>query len=331
MTKTYDILIIGAGPVGLFAGYYASLRNVKVAVLEALPEIGGQVTTLYPDKKIWDVPAMAGMTGRELIERLEAQAKRFDLPVLTNHKVTNLKKVDEEFVLEVNGEQEMHAKSVILASGKGAFSPRRLQVENEEELLGQGLSYFAPNLDDYKNRTVAVLGGGDSAVDLANEIEKRAKKTYLIHRRDTFRALEQSVLELDRSGVEKKTPYKVLSTTKEADGRLKVNLSLAKENEVKESLAVDDLLVQYGFKTNGQAERDWSVDVDWDKAGLVVEDQMKTKEEGLYAIGDLSSYEGHADLIATGFGQGPAAVNAAIASFDPDHAGPGHSSSLNID
>ncbi|MBS9339133.1 NAD(P)/FAD-dependent oxidoreductase [Fructobacillus sp. M2-14] len=331
MNKTYDILIVGAGPVGLFAGYYASLRNVKVAVLEALPEIGGQVTTLYPDKKIWDVPAMAGMTGRELIQRLEEQSKRFDLPVLTNHKVTNLEKVGDEFVVEVNGDETMLAKAVILASGKGAFSPRRLQVENEEELLGHGLAYFAPDLNAYDGREVAVLGGGDSAVDLANEIEKRAKKTTLIHRRDSFRALEQSVKELENSAVEKKTPYKVLSAVKTANGRLKLNLSLTKEKEVAESIEVDDLLVQYGFKTNGQAERDWKIDVDWDKAGLAVKNQMETKEPGLFAIGDLSSYEGHADLIATGFGQGPAAVNAAIAFYDPKQAGPGHSSSLNIE
>lgn len=330
MSEVYDIIVVGAGPVGLFAGYYASLRDAKVLLVEAQDTVGGQVTTLYPDKKIWDVAGLAGETGRHLIDGLLNQTKRFDLPIHTGWRLTNLVKDGQTFELEINqGEEKLQAKSVILATGKGAFEPRRLQVENEAELLSEGLSYSAPDLASFAGQRVAVLGGGDSAVDLAAELADIAKSTHLIHRRDSFRALEQSVKALDDSSVIKKTPFKVDAVKKSGD-ELLLTLANPKDDGQKEELAVDRLVVQYGFKTAGQAERDWAIDLDWNRAGLLVEDLVKTKQEGLFAVGDLTTYEDHIDLIATGFGQAPAAVNAAIAYYAPELAGPGHSSSLNI-
>lgn len=330
--EMYDIIVIGAGPVGLFAGYYASLRAAKVLLLEAQETFGGQVATLYPDKKIWDVAGLAGESGRQLIDGLVEQAKRFDLEMQTGARVTDLQKeADGTFTVVINdGAAKKAAKTVILATGKGAFEPRRLQVENEAALVEKGLSYVADNLANYAGQKVAVLGGGDSAVDLANELAERASQTYLIHRRETFRAMEQSVKELQASAVIKKTPYKV-ARVDEKGGQLTLSLVNPKDEQQKESLTVDQLIVQYGFKTAGQAERQWSIDVDWDKAGLLVSEQVKTKQEGLFAIGDLTSYPEHVDLIATGFGQAPAAVNAALALVAPEKGGPGHSSSLVIE
>ncbi|CAK1252901.1 FAD-dependent oxidoreductase [Fructobacillus tropaeoli] len=331
MEKTYDIIIVGGGPVGLFAAFYAGLRNTKVLLLEALTDLGGQVQTLYPDKKIWDVAGLPGASGRELIDRLKKQLAKFPVDVQTEAKVTDIVRVGDNWQLTINdGQTSVTGRSVILATGKGAFEPRRLQIDNEVELEGQGLSYFAPDLSLYKNQEVAVLGGGDSAVDLAEQLDSIAKRTYLIHRRDQFRALEQAVLALEKTKVIKKTPQKVKSAQKTADGRLELMLQHVKDKDQQEQLVVDNLLVQYGFLTKGQADTGWQVDLDWDSAGIVVTDQMKTKQPALFAIGDASSYPNHVDLIATGFGQAPAAVNAAIAAIDPDRGGPGHSSSMNL-
>ncbi|CAK1248598.1 NAD(P)/FAD-dependent oxidoreductase [Fructobacillus tropaeoli] len=331
MEKTYDIIIVGGGPVGLFAAFYAGLRNTKVLLLEALTDLGGQVQTLYPDKKIWDVAGLPGASGRELIDRLKKQLAKFPVDVQTEAKVTDIVRVGGNWQIAINdGQTSVTGRSVILATGKGAFEPRRLQIDNEAELEGHGLSYFAPDLSLYKNQEVAVLGGGDSAVDLAEQLDSIAKRTYLIHRRDQFRALEQAVLALEQTKVIKKTPKKVKSAQKTADGRLELTLQHVKDKDQQEQLVVDNLLVQYGFLTKGQADTGWQVDLDWDSAGIVVTDQMKTKQPGLFAIGDASSYPNHVDLIATGFGQAPAAVNAAIAAIDPDRGGPGHSSSMNL-
>lgn len=331
MSKMYDIIVVGAGPVGLFAGYYASLRDANVLLLEAQDALGGQVATLYPDKKIWDVAGLAGDTGRQLIDGLVKQAKRFDLPIQRGCRVTDLVRTDSGYQLTINdGEEILQSKSVILATGKGAFEPRRLQVANEAELLTAGLSYSAPDLAAFQGQTVAVLGGGDSAVDLATELASVADKTYLIHRREAFRALEQSVKALASAKVAKKTPFKVSEAVAKKDGQLVLTLTNPKDDQQSEELTVDRLIVQYGFKTAGQAERHWAIDLDWDRAGLRVEDQVKTKQPGLFAIGDVTSYPDHVDLIATGFGQAPAAVNAAIAYYNPEQAGPGHSSSLDI-
>lgn len=331
MEKTYDIIVVGGGPVGLFAAFYAGLRNTKVLLLEALTDLGGQVQTLYPDKKIWDVAGLPGVSGRELVERLKNQLAQFPVDVQTEAKVTDIVRAGKNWHIAINGGQtSVTGRSVILATGKGAFEPRRLQIENEAELEGKGLSYFAPNLVLYQNQEVAVLGGGDSAVDLAQQLDAIAKKTYLIHRRDQFRALEQAVLALEKTKVIKKTPKKVESAQQTADGRLELTLQHVKDQGQQERLVVDNLLVQYGFLTKGQADNGWQVDLDWDSAGIVVTDQIKTKQRALFAIGDASSYLGHVDLMATGFGQAPAAVNAAIAAIDPDRSGPGHSSSMNL-
>ncbi|MBS9335492.1 NAD(P)/FAD-dependent oxidoreductase [Fructobacillus sp. M1-13] len=330
--EMYDIVVVGAGPVGLFAGYYASLRDAKVLIIEAKETVGGQVKALYPDKKIWDVAGLAGETGRQLIEGLKTQAKRFDTPIRTNTRLTGLKKEAGYFVLELNaGEQELLSKTVILATGKGAFEPRRLQVVNESALLKSGLSYEAIKLAEFAGKRVAVLGGGDSAVDLANELANLSEETYLIHRRENFRAMEQSVKQLNASSVIQKTPYKVQAVRQMPSGQLLISLADPKQEGQIEQLLVDRLVVQYGFKTAGQEIRDWPIDLNWDKAGLVVSEQIKTKQEGLFAIGDLSSYPEHVDLIATGFGQAPAAVNAALALSAPEKGGPGHSSSLPIE
>ncbi|CAH1853350.1 NAD(P)/FAD-dependent oxidoreductase [Convivina intestini] len=331
MTEVYDIVIIGGGPVGMFAAFYASLRDVKVALVEALPELGGQPLALYPDKKIYDVPGLLGVTGRDLVTNLKKQMGLFKVDIFTDTTIIDVSQADALFTLTTDKEKTLLAKTVIMATGKGSFEPRRLQIEEASKFEGAGLSYFLSQPETLAQQDVAIVGGGDSAVELALAIEPYAKKTYLIHRRDRFRALEQSVKQLENSSVEVLTPKKVTGLKRFADGQLQVNLTHVKEVEKNEKLVVDQLIVQYGFISQDQVVREWAIAPDRDLYGVLVKENFVTSQPGLFAIGDVNSYPGQADLIAIGFGQAPEAVNAAIRCFDPDRGGPGHSSSLIIE
>ncbi|CAH1851706.1 NAD(P)/FAD-dependent oxidoreductase [Convivina praedatoris] len=331
MTEVYDIVIIGGGPVGMFAAFYASLRDAKVALIEALPELGGQPLALYPDKKIYDVPGLLGVTGRDLVTNLKEQMGLFKVDILTDTTIINASRANDLFTLTTDKATILLAKTVIMATGKGSFEPRRLQIEEASKFEGVGLSYFLSQPEVLAHKIVAIVGGGDSAVELALAVEPYAKKTYLIHRRERFRALEQSVKQLENSQVEVLTPKKVTGIERRANGQLQVNLSHIKEANVTENLLADQLIVQYGFISQDQVIREWDVAPERDLYGVLVRENFVTSQPGLFAIGDVNSYPGQADLIAIGFGQAPEAVNAAIRCFDPDRGGPGHSSSLIIE
>ncbi|MDF7637592.1 NAD(P)/FAD-dependent oxidoreductase [Leuconostocaceae bacterium ESL0958] len=332
MEEMYDITVIGGGPAGLFAAFYAALRNCRVLLLEALPALGGQPATLYPEKKIWDVPGQVGVRARDLVQALEAQLTRFPVDIVTDSKVTDLVSGDQGFELTVNdGQAHYRSKTVIVATGHGAFEPRRLQLANEVALTGQGLTYFAPNPAAFAGQRVAVLGGGDSALDLALTLAEKADQVYLIHRRVQFRALESTVKALQQSRVIQKLAAKIVAA-QPVNQQLALDLAAAKDraDTVQEQLLVDQLIVQFGFLSKDQTLQAWALPLTRTDRGVLVTDQVATNIPGLYAIGDVSDYGGHVDLIATAFGQGPSAVNAAVAFFDPDRGGPGHSSALDL-
>ncbi|CAK8054401.1 NAD(P)/FAD-dependent oxidoreductase [Eupransor demetentiae] len=333
--EEYEIAIIGGGPVGLFAAFYAGLRQTKVALLEALPELGGQPLALYPDKSIYDVAGFPGVSGRELVDRLQKQVALFNADIYTGTPVTDLQAEGEHYLLTyedaIHGKQQLKAKTVIIATGKGSFEPRKLQLPEAEALEGQGLHYFANRPSEFAGQDVAVVGGGDSAVDLANLLATTANQVSLIHRRNNFRAMESSVAALQASDVDVLTPQTISQITRQPSGQLQVALEPVKDGEQLPDLLVDALIIQYGFMSRDKIMRNWHLPLKRDDFGIEVSDQIKTEHPGVFAIGDVTSFEEHVDLLATGFGQAPAAVNAAINHFDPDRGGPGHSSSLVID
>lgn len=206
-TKIYDITIIGGGPIGLFAAFYAGMRNASVKIIESLPQLGGQLAALYPEKYIYDIPGFPKVRAQELVNNLIEQMNPFDPKVCLGETVTAIGK-EADGTFEISTDHDSHySKTVIITAGNGAFEPRRLQLDDASDYEGKNLHYFINDLNRFKGRNVAICGGGDSAVDWALMLEPIANSVALIHRRPTFRAHEHSVTRLENSSVQIMTPY----------------------------------------------------------------------------------------------------------------------------
>lgn len=330
MTELYDVAIIGGGPVGMFTAFYAGLRDTKAVLVESLATLGGQVTSLYPEKKILDVAGFTGIKGSALIDSLDEQMKLFPIDIKASTTVTNVTKTNDLFTVTINNGSSFQAKTIIITTGKGSFEPRKMQVSGVDQLVGQGIHYFVTNKHDFDNHDVAIAGGGDSAIDMATMLNEFTHSTRIIHRRDQFRAMEQSVKQLSQSSVIKETPKKVSQIEKQSDGKLKITLAQVKNDQVTNDICVDDLIINYGFISENKIVHGWDIQPENEGQAFSVDQAMQTTIPGVFAIGDASHYEGKADLIAVGFGEAPTAVNAAIRFFDPQRRGPGHSSSMVI-
>lgn len=322
MSEIYDITIIGGGPVGLFAAFYAHMRQAKVQIIDSLPQLGGQPAILYPEKKILDVPAFVNLTGEELTERLIEQIETFETPIHLNETVLNIEKNDEVFTLTTSKGTHL-TRTVLIAMGGGAFKPRPLELEGAEQF--DNIHYHVSNIQQYANQKIAVLGGGDSAVDWSLAFEKIAPTT-IIHRRDNFRALEHSVNELKASQVAIKTPFVPSKLIGEGNHLTHLEITKVKSDET-EQIPVDHLFVNYGFKSSVGNLKKWGLDLNRHK--IIVSSKQETSIPGIYAAGDCCYYDGKIDLIATGFGEAPTAINNAINYIYPDQkVQPKHSTSL---
>ncbi|WP_412677421.1 NAD(P)/FAD-dependent oxidoreductase [Bacillus smithii] len=325
-SNIYDMTIIGGGPTGLFAAFYGGLRQASVKLIESLPQLGGQLATLYPEKYIYDVAGFPKIKARDLVEQLKEQLSLFKPTICLEQTVTDLQKLDDG-TFRLTTDKEIHyTKSVIITAGIGAFQPRKLELEEAEQYEGNHLHYFVNDLDTFKGKNVAICGGGDSAVDWALMLEPIAKKVTIIHRRDKFRAHEHSVEQLKASTVEIKTPFvpsKILG-----DGRTIHGLVLNEvRGEREETIEVDELIVNYGFVSSLGPIKDWGIEIA--KNSIVVNSKMETNIPGVYAAGDVCTYEGKVNLIASGFGEAPTAVSNAKAFIDPkSRVQPMHSTSL---
>lgn len=325
-SNIYDMTIIGGGPTGLFAAFYGGLRQASVKLIESLPQLGGQLATLYPEKYIYDVAGFPKIKARDLVEQLKEQLSLFKPTICLEQTVTDLQKLDDG-TFRLTTDKEIHyTKSVIITAGIGAFQPRKLELEEAEQYEGNHLHYFVNDLDTFKGKNVAICGGGDSAVDWALMLEPIAKKVTIIHRRDKFRAHEHSVEQLKASTVEIKIPFvpsKILG-----DGRTIHGLVLNEvRGEREETIEVDELIVNYGFVSSLGPIKDWGIEIA--KNSIVVNSKMETNIPGVYAAGDVCTYEGKVNLIASGFGEAPTAVSNAKAFIDPkSRVQPMHSTSL---
>ncbi|MFD2254398.1 NAD(P)/FAD-dependent oxidoreductase [Lactococcus formosensis subsp. bovis] len=323
METLYDLTIIGAGPVGLYAGFYAGMRGMTVKIIEALEEAGGQPQTLYPDKMIYDIAGLPEISGADLTANLLAQLARVPHELYLDEKVENINQEEENkhFVLQTS-KSTHHSKAVLLTTGSGLLSPRKLNLEQEEELHALGrLNYFIQNLEEYREKEVAVLGGGDSALDWALMLEKVASKVHLIHRRPSFRAHALTVAELEQSTVEIHTPYLPQELSTEG-----LKLQRVKSDELRH-LEVDKILVNYGMMTN---HVDLNEELELSRRGRITANrQQETNITGLYVAGDASDYEGKAPLMSVGFGEAVLAINDMTQKLEFSHSlQKGHSSSL---
>lgn len=323
--KVYDITIIGGGPTGLFAAFYGGMRQASVKIIENLPQLGGQLSALYPEKYIYDIAGFSKIRAQELIDNLKEQMAKFEPTICLGQSVQAVeKREDGIFVLTTN--QETHyTKSVIITAGNGAFQPRRLEVDNSTKFEKTNLHYFVDDMNKFSGKRVVVFGGGDSAVDWTLMLEPIADKVTIVHRRDKFRAHEHSVEKLMNSNAEVMTPYIPVELIGE-ESITHVVLEHTKTKERK-TIEVDDVIVNYGFVSSLGPIKDWGLDIQ--RNSIIVNSKMETNIPGIYAAGDICTYDGKVKLIAIGFGEAPTAVNNAKAYFDPEaKTQPMHSSSM---
>jgi len=324
----YDLTIIGAGPSGLFATFYAGLRQMKTKVIDALEEPGGQVAVLYPEKYIFDVPGYSKILAKDLVKSLVEQAFQYNPTVVLGERVTALHKNDGVFELQTDKGTRHYSKAVIVAAGVGAFSPNRLEAKGAADYEGKGVYYFVKDKGAFAGKNLLIVGGGDSAVDWALNIKDIAKKITLVHRRDVFRAHEGSVKELMNSSVEVKLFYEVRGVR--GDGS-KVTQATIFDNrtQAETKVDVDAILVNIGFRADLGPIKDWGLQIDGRE--IRANGKMETNMQGVYVAGDIAGpLDGvKLNLIATGYAQAAMAVNVAKAFVDPNSKiFPGHSSEM---
>lgn len=323
-----DIAIVGGGPTGLFAAFYAGLRQSSCKIIESMPQLGGQLSALYPEKYIYDVAGFPKITAQELIDNLKEQAFTFDTQVALEETVQEVRK-NHDGIFELKTNKGVHySKTIIITAGCGAFSPRKLDVEGAEKFEQTNLHYFIKDKQAFAGKRVLISGGGDSAVDFALMLEPIAEKVTLVHRREQFRAHEHSVQLLKESKVEIKTPLKI-TQVHGRDRIERVVLGDPKTDETREEIEVDDVIISFGFVSSLGPIQNWGLEIE--KGSIVVNSKMETNIPGIYAAGDIATYPGKIKLIAVGFGEAPTAVNNAKAYIDPKaRVQPGHSSNLNL-
>ncbi|NBD26193.1 NAD(P)/FAD-dependent oxidoreductase [Paenibacillus glycinis] len=322
-----DIAIIGGGPAGMFAAFYGGMRQASVKIIESMPQLGGQLAALYPEKHIYDVAGFPKITAGELVEQLKQQMDHFKPGIHLEEKVLEVVKRDERDFAIVTDKTTHYAKAVIITAGVGAFEPRRLELNEAAPFEKANLHYFINDLSRFRDKHVVVSGGGDSAVDWSLMLEPIAASVTLVHRRDKFRAHEHSVENLMKSSVNVLTPYE-LTALRGADRIDGIALQHAKTGETKQ-LDVDAVIVNYGFVSSLGPIAEWGLEID--NGSILVDSRMETSVPGIFAAGDITTYPGKLKLIAVGFGEAPTAINNAKVYVDPSaKLSPGHSSNMKL-
>lgn len=324
--NSYDIAVIGAGPAGLYAAYYAGFRGFSVAVVDALAEPGGQVTAMYPEKDIFDIAGFPRVKGRDLVDGLLAQAMTFSPTMHLSEQITTLVRTDSGIDIGAESGLQISAKAVIITGGIGAFSPRPIPVGME--WLGKGLVHFVPKLSDHKGKDIVIVGGGDSAFDWAVSLHPLAKSVTLVHRRDAFRAHAATVDAVRDLGVRLITSAEVSAIN--GDDIIRSVSVTHKESGLIEELPAETVVAALGFIANIGPIATWGLEIE--KRHILVNTSMMTSIPGVFAAGDITTYPGKVPLIAVGFGEAATAVNNAAPFVNPDEGVfPGHSSGSSSD
>ena len=318
-TEAVDLLIIGAGPTGLYATYYAGFRQMSVALVDSLPELGGQITAMYPEKQILDVAGFPSVKGRELVEGLVAQAATAHPTYLLGRTASTLEEDEDGVSVGLDDGTVVRAKTVLITAGIGKFSPRQLPVG--DDWLGRGLEFFVPSFAPYAGKDVVIVGGGDSAFDWALHLEPVAQTVTLVHRRDGFRAHERTVEQVRASSVEIVTKAEVSAIR--GNGTVE-SVEITVDGEVVTRPA-QAIVAALGFIADLGPIQQWGLEVL--KRHIVVDPSMRTSRSRVFAAGDITEYPGKVRLISVGFGEAATAVNNAAVVIDPDaRVFPGHSS-----
>ncbi len=317
MIKT-DIIIIGAGPTGLFTVFEAGLLGLKCHIIDSLVKPGGQCSEIYPNKPIYDIPAYPEIMAGDLIHKLLDQIKPFDPGYTMGESAVELKKSDDEFIITTDKNTKIKGKVVAIAGGLGNFEPRKPNLENIDKYEDNGLVYKIINKDDFKDKNVVISGGGDSALDWTLELSKIAKKVTLIHRRNEFRGAVESVKQIqklkDKSIVDVITPAQLVAIS----GRDKVESIDLKVNEEIVTIETDFIIPLYGLIPKMNIFKDWGLNIEKNAISVNNALDYSTNIKGIYAIGDINHYPGKLKLILSGFHEAAVMCHSAYNYINPD-------------
>lgn len=319
-----DVTIIGGGPTGLFSTFYAGMRNMSVRLIDSLPELGGQLVELYPDKDIYDVGGFPKIAAKDLVSNLVAQAQYAEPQLHLSETVQSYEREDDHFILKTDKDTYL-TRTILITAGVGAFQPRKIGLDNEADFVGTSLHYAVKDLEKFRDQDVVILGGGDSALDWALMLQELAKSVTLVHRRERFTAHETSVKQLMDSPVTVKTSLNV-KEIKGEDGQIS-ELVLTAKDGTEETIGADQLIVNFGNISALGPLKEWGLELE--KNSIVVNSHMETNIPGIFAAGDINTFEGKVKLIATGFGEAPVAISYAKMSYDPkSRVQPKHSTTV---
>ncbi len=320
----YDITIIGGGPSGLFAAFYAGLRDAKTKIIDSLPQLGGQLAALYPDKYIYDIPGFPRVLARDFVERQVEQATQFSPTVCLGEKVTELRAGGDGYSeLRTSLGNVHHSCAVIIAAGVGAFVPRTLDIPDIKRMEGKGVYFFVKDLEALRGQRVLVVGGGDTALDWAKSLLGVASEVTLIHRRGTFRAHEQTLKEILVSSANVLPFYELEAL--HGDEHVRGATVFDNRSGQEQTMEVDAVVMGLGFLANLGPIKEWGLEIV--RNSIQVDHMMHTNLPGVFAVGDITTYEGKLKLIATATGEAATAANYAKRYIDPaTRVFPGHSS-----
>ncbi len=306
MIKT-DVVIIGAGPTGLFCAHQLGIIGLKCEIVDNLDKIGGQCIELYPDKPIYDIPAVPECTGEELTNNLIKQIKPFNFNFHLNDRVQELSKENESWIVKTNNGKEFNAPNVVIAGGVGSFEPRKFPTKSAEKFDGKTVLYSIKDKSIFKDKSVAIFGGGDSALDWAIELSSTSKVS-LIHRRDEFRGAPASVQKIKELSEKKKINLFTKYSIKDVKGNGSLEeVEIKSENGESKTLKADYVLGFFGLIMQLGPIAEWGLNLD-KKTIPVNTENFETNKKGIFAIGDICSYPGKLKLILSGFHEGALAA-----------------------
>ncbi len=325
-----DLTIIGGGPTGLFAAFYAGMRGVTTRIVDSLPELGGQLTALYPEKYVYDVGGFPRILARDLAKNLIEQGLQFGADVRLEEQVLELLPDGDGYILTTD-RGRYPTRAVLIAGGKGAFSPRALECPGYDAMLGRGVAYHVKDPSHYEGKRVLIVGGGDSAVDWVLNLVDRTTRLILIHRREGFRAHAASMKLLRAAVDDGRVELLTHREVRAIHGDDCVRYVTIFDNRTNEdtTFEVDAVLALIGFKPDLGPIANWGIELE--RNNIKVNARLETSLPRVYAAGDICTYEGKLELIATGFSEAAMAVNHAVHEIDPKaRYNPGHSTNLKI-
>lgn len=314
--ELYDVTIIGGGPAGMYAAFYSGMRDLKTKVIDANEKLGGRML-IYPEKMIWDVGGVTPVLCEKLITQLEQQAQTFDPTILLGQQICGMEKQDDgTYLLEAATGEKHWTRTVILAIGRGILKMAKLELEGAERYEVTNLHYTVQELEPFRGKRVLISGGGNSAVDWANELEPIAEQVTVVHRREQFGGHEKNIFKMKQSSVDVRTPYEVTQLYSSNGETIECVTVTHLETGQSEQLSVDAVIVNHGLQSDFSGIEDWGLSMDdWN---VFVNSKLESNLPGIFAAGDFACYDSKLNLIAGAFTDAALAVNSAKLYMDPE-------------